>query len=393
SATPASGTLSAGDLATISVALPDYDTAGARTETCTVSTANGSGGPLSFGISVDVQPDITAPVVSMAGLNTLTGAVTLTATATDGAGVTEVDYALDGATIASTSGAPWTATWTSQVVLNGPHTLSATAFDAAGNQATFTEPVWVVNSTNGAALSVHTTLGLLDHATAEVANSDHYLLNKSQYVVSYDGSLRVPNWSSWELNAAWMGAAARQNDFRPDPAIPAAIPQAQLSDYAGSGYDRGHLCPSDDRDGTVADNQSTFFLSNMVPQLHAVNAGPWLQLETYERTLAAGGKELFIVAGGIYDAGAPKSIGADKVAVPSATFKVIVVLDSKGQAPSAATRVIAAIVPNDASITQTTDWKQFRVRPHDIELRTGLTLMPDVPQEVRDVLMGELDAG
>ena len=53
----------------------------------------------------------------------------------------------------------------------------------------------------------------------------------------------------------------------------------------------------------------------------------------YERTLAASGKELFIIAGGIYDSGAVKSIGVDKVAVPSATFKMIVVLDSKGAAP------------------------------------------------------------
>src|SRR5207244_125800 len=152
------------------------------------------------------------------------------------------------------------------------------------------------------------SLGLADGATTNLTNPDHYLSVKHQYALSYNGARRVPNWVSWELNRSWLGSVARQNDFRPDDTFPSAIPQAQLSDYLNSGWDRGHMCPSEDRTLTVADNQNTFYLTNMVPQADNVNGGPWEQLESYSRSLAISGKELFVLSGGVY-AGAPRTIG------------------------------------------------------------------------------------
>jgi len=216
---------------------------------------------------------------------------------------------------------------------------------------------------------------------------------KPQYVLSYDGVRRVPNWVSWELNATWLGAVARQNDFRPDDTLPDEIPQAQLSDYAGSGWDRGHLCPSGDRTATVDDNRSTFYLTNMVPQADSANGGPWAQLENYLRHLATTGKELSVVAGGVFG-DETKTIGAGAVAIPSATFKVVVVLDRPGQGigdVTSQTRVISVVIPNEASVSRSADWRSFRVRPRDVEMATGLRLFADVPHEVREVLVDRVD--
>jgi len=204
----------------------------------------------------------------------------------------------------------------------------------------------------------------------------------------------LPGWVSWELNARWLGPVPRQNDFRPDDTLPKEIPQAQLSDYAGSGWDRGHLCPSEDRTATLADNRSTFYLTNIVPQSDAANGGPWAQLEAYLRTLAQHGGELSIVAGGIF-AGPPKTIGADAVFVPSATFKVAVVLDHPGQGIADVTgqnRVIAVVIPNDGSVSRSADWRAFRVAPRAVEALTGLRLFGDVAREVRETLLDRMDA-
>ena len=55
------------------------------------------------------------------------------------------------------------------------------------------------------------------------------------------------------------------------------------------------------------------------------------------------------------------------------------------------TRVISVVIPNEASVSRTADWRLFRVRPRDIEMATGLRLFADVPHEVREVLVDRID--
>ncbi|HUJ25742.1 MAG TPA: DNA/RNA non-specific endonuclease, partial [Myxococcales bacterium] len=394
-ADPAAGSLAAGASATVAVTLPTYFAAGAQSATCTVSTADGTGGPLLFRIAVDVGPDVRPPTVSVAApAGSLHGTASLAASASDNVGVTSVDFAVDGAVVASASGLPYGVSWDTSRAFNGPHTLTAIAHDAAGNAGTSAPVTVSVGNYPGAALSVHTLLGIPAAATADPANQQHFLSLKHQYALSYDGARRGPNWVSWELNSTWMGSVARQNDFRVDDTFPSGFPQAQLADFSGSGWDRGHMCPSEDRTDVVLDNQNTFYLTNMLPQADNVNGGPWAQLEAYARSLASSGKEVFEVAGGTYT-GPAQTIGADAVAVPTATFKLVVVLDRVGQTAAdvnSATRVIAVIMPNDnALVAKSADWHTFRVKPADIEAQTGLRLMSDVSEPQRSQLEQQID--
>ena len=340
------------------------------------------------------QGDTTAPTVELqAPGGRISGTVALTASAADDVGVVAVDFTIDGRVVATAHEAPWTVSWSSHSIDNGLHALNAVAWDAAGNAgASAAIPISVLNAA-GASVSVHTSLGLPGPASSSVESLTAYLSVKPQYVISYDGAHRVPNWVGWELNARWLGDVARQDDFRPDDTFPQEMPQAQLSDYAGSGWDRGHLCPSGDRTASVADNRSTFYLTNIVPQADAANGGPWARLESYLRQLAEAGREISIVAGGVSSA-ADKTIGANAVSVPSATFKVAVVLDRPGQGiadVSWSTRVISVLVPNDGSVERTADWRSYRVSARDVENATGLTLFADVPHEIREVLLDQVD--
>lgn len=243
----------------------------------------------------------------------------------------------------------------------------------------------------GAKLSVHTTLGIPAAVSASTPNA--FLSVKADYVVSYNGSRKVPNWVSWELNTSYLGSIDRQNDFRPDDTFPASEPQAQLTDYSGSGFDRGHMCPSADRTLTTTANSQTFYLTNMVPQSANNNRGPWEKLEAELRTIVDGGKEVFIIAGGVFSTSSA-TIGTG-VSVPDKTFKVAVVLDSVGQGPASvttATRVIAVMMPNSDSLVGLNDpWRNYRVSVDAIEAATGDDFLSDVDPAVQAVVEARVD--
>jgi DNA/RNA endonuclease G (NUC1) len=81
-----------------------------------------------------------------------------------------------------------------------------------------------------------------------------YLIGRPQYVLSYNGTTRTPNWVSWRLTREDIGKAAR-GAFVPDPLLPANIAKVTSHIYDGSGFDRGHMCPAQDRSSTQADSQ------------------------------------------------------------------------------------------------------------------------------------------
>ncbi|MES2460881.1 MAG: DNA/RNA non-specific endonuclease, partial [Armatimonadota bacterium] len=146
-------------------------------------------------------------------------------------------------------------------------------------------------------------------------NRDHFLIRRRQLALSYNDTLRFPNWVSWHLSRSDIGTVER-GKFQPDPSLPPSFTLVTPGDYSGSGYDRGHNCPSKDRTATRADNDAVFLMTNMTPQAHGMNAGPWEGLESYSRDLAYAGNELFILAGHGFSKPGYKTIGRAKVAVP-----------------------------------------------------------------------------
>ncbi|MBS2026166.1 MAG: DNA/RNA non-specific endonuclease [Deltaproteobacteria bacterium] len=303
---------------------------------------------------------------------------------------------MDGKIVKTLSGSTYSTTWDTHTAGDGAHTIFAQAHDGVGaSGVSDTIEVRVDNGLVGAQVSVHTTLGLPDAATTSTTDTTHFLSVKRQYALSYDSQRKVPNWVSWELNTSWFGAQARTNNYRVDDTLPGTLPQAQLADYAGSGYDRGHLCPAEDRTLNLTDDDATFYLTNMVPQLHANNAGPWEGLEAKARGFANAGKEVFVIAGGVFTQGGA-TIGAGQVAVPASVYKVVVVLDQVGQGPAdvtSSTRVLAVNIPNDASVTLSSPWQSYLVSVRSLESATGLDFLSEVPRAVQDVVETRVDSG
>jgi endonuclease G, mitochondrial len=249
--------------------------------------------------------------------------------------------------------------------------------------------------------SIHLLMGNPSGATANTSNPNNFLLTKPQYALSYNNSRKTPNWVSWQLNSSWIGSAPRQDDFRPDPSLPAGFYQVTSTDYSGSGFDRGHMTPSADRTSTVANNSATFFMTNMVPQAPDNNQGPWARLEDYERQLVSQGKELYVVSGVYGDCGTGSqgrkctltTSSGQTINVPSRTWKAILVLDNPGSGLSgvnANTRVIAVDMPNDQGI-RSIFWGNYRVTVRDIENRTGINLFSNIPVSIQNVIETRVD--
>jgi endonuclease G len=210
-------------------------------------------------------------------------------------------------------------------------------------------------------------------------SSDDVILDHTYYVLSYNPTKYDPNWVSWHLSGSDIGSTARQDSFAADTLIPAMYYRVKSTDYQGSGYDRGHMSPSADHTASVMQNTESFLMSNMLPQYHQLNAGPWAVLETFERRLALGDmKEVYIVSGGIFDAVPPK-IGPG-IAVPKSCFKIIVVLDA-GQGPcdiTVTTPIYAVIMPNTTTASGT-PWGDYTTSIDAVEAATGYDFLSNVP--------------
>ncbi len=249
--------------------------------------------------------------------------------------------------------------------------------------------------------SVHLTMGNPSGAMTNIAYPANYLLEKSQYALSYNRDKGIANWVSWHLASAWLGSTPRQDDFRNDTTIPAGWYQVLGTSYSGSGFDRGHMCPSADRTFSVADNSSTFLMTNMIPQAPDNNQGPWANLENYCRTLVSQGNELYIISGG-YGQGGVGSTGATsytidggKVWVPSRTWKVIVVLPNgtnDASRVSSSTRIIAIDMPNQQGI-RAVNWGTYRTTVDAIEQATGYDFLSTVSATIQATVENRVDTG
>jgi endonuclease G, mitochondrial len=242
-------------------------------------------------------------------------------------------------------------------------------------------------------VSLHLTLGNPSGATTRPRDKDNFLLVKPQFALSYNDERGAPNWVSWHLQKSDVGTAARRNDFHPEPNLPDGFKRVRPSDYDRTGFDRGHMCNSEDRTETQEDNTVTFSMANMQPQTPDLNRGVWLRLEAYSRTLLKQGNELYITAGCYGD---KKTIGrANKVTVPERCWKVVVVLKAGRNDLSrvdADTRVIAVDMPNRAGVRRD-PWQKYIVTVRDVEEKTGYDFLSEVPKRVQDVIETKRDPG
>lgn len=242
-------------------------------------------------------------------------------------------------------------------------------------------------------------LGNPSGATASLASPNNYLIERPQYVLSYNRDRGIPNWASWQLQASWLGSLPRR-DFMPDASLPTGWYRVTPQDYTGSGFDRGHLVPAADRNKTANDSQAVFWMSNILPQAPENNRGPWEQLERYCRELAKQGHELAIVSGGAGVGGQGSkqrktALGRGHVTVPAVLWKVVVVLPRPGvgiKGITTQTRVITVIIPNQNQV-KGKNWHNYTASVKAVESLTGYDFLSNLPANIQTALETKIDSG
>ncbi len=244
-------------------------------------------------------------------------------------------------------------------------------------------------------------LGNPSGATSDPTNTTNYLLIHPQYATGYNAQRGIPVWTSWHVGRTDLTKAApRQDDFRADPALPRQFYQVSPQSYSGSGFDKGHNCPSGDRTASLDDNSATFLMSNMVPQAPQNNQQTWAHLEEYTRSQVEKGQEAYVVMGSYGRGGTGKNglastLDQGRVSVPAHIWKVVVFLPEGSndlqRIAAGQGRVVAIDTPNDNSISP--DWTQYLTSVDKIEAASGLDILSALPTAVQTQLQSKIDSG
>ena len=305
-----------------------------------------------------------------------------------------------GSTITTSSTTLQTATFT--VSYTGNVRFAIVKTDGSTNRINIDDITISNSSTGGGGGSTagdddNLLLGNPSNATTSTSNYTNYLMVRTYYSLSYHRDRGTPNWVSWHIKSSDLGSADRQDDFRADGTLPSGWYQVQSTSYSGSGFDRGHNCPSADRTSSTTANSATFLMTNMIPQAPNNNQQTWANMENYIRSLVTAGNEVYVImgsygTGGTGSNGTVNTIDNGHVTVPNRVWKVVVVLPNGNSDLSritSSTRVIAVNTPNIN--TTNSDWKTYRTSVDAIESATGYDLLSSVASSVQSAIEAKVD--
>ena len=201
--------------------------------------------------------------------------------------------------------------------------------------------------------------------------ADQVMFNR-HYVLGYSYYFRQAKWAL-EIVESGNPGLERVDNFRSDYRIPEMF-RADLVDYEGSGYERGHLVASANQQRTELQNSETFLLSNTSPQKGKFNRQIWKTLEIAVRDLCAKPKtlETYVICGPIFYFDQPvESIGADDknevtIPVPHAYFKSILTENNRGTL-----NMWSFVLPNEES---NQPLNKFQVPTNLVEKLAGVKL-------------------
>lgn len=209
---------------------------------------------------------------------------------------------------------------------------------------------------------------------------DEQVIRHTGYTVSYNKTWRLPNWVGYEITRRETeGKEKRNNRFVPDPLVKGKI--ATNGDYTRSGYDKGHMAPAADMKWSATAMKESFYFSNICPQHPELNRRKWKDLEEKIRDWATADSAIIVICGPIVSP-QPKTIGKNRVAVPSQFFKVIL---SPYARPIQA---IGFLFKNEKSVRPLST---YVVTVDSIETLTGIDFFASLPDEIEKEVESNTD--
>lgn len=250
----------------------------------------------------------------------------------------------------------------------------------------------------------------IPHVDAALQIVPHYVTMPDgrqvlNYTVQWDAEKRHSMWVafSWDRTTANKDAdVKRGDDYKWDADLPDA--QVSFEDYRNNGYNRGHLCASDDRMFCQEANDQTFYYTNISPQFPSFNQGIWEKLEKKvrswgEATLTGKYDTVYVVKGGTintllcnyigiksdYKTGIPntdangytlRSDGKKGLPVPASYYMALL------SVKNGVYHAIAFIVPHSEDLSGTDDLQQYATSIDDLEEFSGIDFFCNLIDEI-----------
>lgn len=220
---------------------------------------------------------------------------------------------------------------------------------------------------------------------AYLTDRDEEIVSHEGFTLSYNKKHRLPNWVAWLLTRErTCGTEKRADNFQPDASVKKG-PVAQDTDYRGSGYDRGHMCPAADCKHSRQAMNDCFLLTNICPQTHSLNAGDWKELETKTRQWAQRYDSVYVVCGPVIEKGHRyATIGEGKVTVPERFFKVLLRFTAPGQA-----QAIGFLYDNEDKVNR--PLADYAVTVDSVESVTGINFFSKLDKRVERKAESQFD--
>ena len=213
-------------------------------------------------------------------------------------------------------------------------------------------------------------------------STDEDIITYSGFTSSYNHETLIPNWVAYELTAEELEPVytSQSSTFSMDFDVKGR--QASREDYSHSGWDKGHMAPKADMRWSEKSYWESHYFTNICPQDHELNAGDWNTLEKRVRGWARKFGRVYVVCGPIVGDGSNGTIGKNKVQVPDAFFKAILVPNDGSYT------AIAFIMGNNG---QHHKLSEYACTVDELEARIGRNLFAALDEMGLEAIESQLD--
>lgn len=215
-------------------------------------------------------------------------------------------------------------------------------------------------------------------------NGKDYPTHSLEYSYKYKHSY----WIAYRFDNTTGGNVGRNEAYKPDPELPSQY-AAKHNDYTNSGYTRGHLCASSDRQYSKEANQQTFYMSNISPQSgngfnqsgSAWNTGED-KVQAWGYNISRSTDTLYVVKGGTIGEGMIKGYIKNEIAIPKYFFMAVLFRSGDNY------KAIGFYMPHEnlKDDPDKKDPKKYLMSIDALEQETGIDFFHNLPDNIENTV-------
>ena len=208
------------------------------------------------------------------------------------------------------------------------------------------------------------------------------------YSLEYSYKYKHSYWIAYRFDNTTGGNVGRNEAYKPDPELPSQY-AAKHNDYTNSGYTRGHLCASSDRQYSKEANQQTFYMSNISPQSgngfnqsgSAWNTGED-KVQAWGYNISRSTDTLYVVKGGTIGEGMIKGYIKNEIAIPKYFFMTVLFRSGDNY------KAIGFYMPHEnlKDDPDKKDPKKYLMSIDALEQETGIDFFHNLPDNIENTV-------